>query len=275
MVGNILSKAGRSIPRRQRSIGHPMFAGLGLLAFFCICGAAVLGFALQGKLGEDERGEASQRTVLNVMNVVGVLCALVLGLLIAGAKANFDTRSGEVEQFAANLTLLDRELMHLEPGAKDSRDLLRAYTARKIALTWPKHRRDAPVMHDSETVAELDEIQQKLRASTPQTEVQREARANALQLIGESKRTSRLLAIQQSNQTPRPFYVALTFWLSALYLAHGVFAPLNRTVVVAMLVGTFSVSVALNLIFDTEQPFAGFVRVSPTPMQQALSQMSP
>jgi hypothetical protein len=252
-----------------------MFVGLGLLSFFCICSAAIVGFLLQGRLGESERGEASQRTVLNVMNVVGVLSALVLGLLIAGAKTNFDTRSGEVEQFAANLTLLDRELTHLEPDAKESRDLLRAYTARKIALTWPAHRADAPVMHDPETVAELDEIQQRLRAWSPQSEAQREARANALQLIGEAKRTSRLLAIQQGNQTPRPFYVALTFWLSMLYLAHALFAPVNRTVVAAMLVGAFSVSLALNLIFDTEQPFAGFVKVSSAPMQQALSQMSP
>jgi hypothetical protein len=31
----------------------------------------------------------------------------------------------------------------------------------------------------------------------------------------------------------------------------------------------------VNLIFDMDQPFAGVVRVSSAPMQQALDQMAP
>jgi hypothetical protein len=252
-----------------------MFTGLGLVAFVCITGASILGFLLQGRLPEHNRTDATQKTVLSVMNVVGILSALVLGLLIAGTKANFDTRTAEVEQFAANLTLLDRELIHFDQEMKDSRDLLRAFTTRKITLTWPKHRGDVPVTHDPQTVEELDDIQQRLRAWTPQPEAQRDGRANALQLVGELKRTSRLLAIQQSDQTPRPFFIAVTFWLSMLFLSHALFAPLNSTAAAAMLVGAFSVSLALNLIFDTERPFVGFVRISPAPMQQALSLMNP
>jgi hypothetical protein len=194
--------------------------------------------------------------------------------LIAGAKANFDTRSGEVEQFAGNLTLLDRELAHFGPEMKGPRETLRAFTARKIALAWP-HRGEASAAHDPETVQELDDIQQKLRAFAPQAQGQSEGRSNALQLVGELKRTSRMLVVQHSDRTPRPFFVALTFWLSMLYLSHALFAPLNRTVVAAMLVGAFSVALALNLIFDTEQPFSGLVRISPAPMEQALEEMNP
>jgi hypothetical protein len=250
-----------------------MFTGLGLVAFLCIVGGLAIGFFLQTRLPEDNRTDATQRAVGGVMNVVGILSALVLGLLIAGAKTNFDVRSGEVEQFAANLTLLDRELAHFGEELKDARALLRAFTTRKIGLTWPSHRKDAPAMHDPETVQELDDIQQKLRAFAPQAEGQRDGRSNALQLVGELKRTSRLLVVQHGDRTPRPFFIAVTFWLSLLYLSHALFAPLNRTVIVAMLVGAFSVSLALNLIFDTEQPFTGFIRVSPAPMQQALDQM--
>jgi Protein of unknown function (DUF4239) len=251
-----------------------MFTGLGLVAFLCIAGGAALGFFLQTRLPEDNRTDATQRVVGGVMNVVGILSALVLSLLIAGAKANFDIRSGEVGQFAATLTLLDRELAHFGQELKEPRELLRAFTMRKIALNWPTHRNDAPAMHDPETVHELDDIQQKLRAFAPQAEGEREGRNNALQLVGELKRTSRLLVAQQGDRTPRPFFAALTFWLSMLYLSHALFAPFNRTVVIAMLVGAFSVAIALNLIFDTEQPFIGLVRVSAAPMQQALDEMS-
>jgi hypothetical protein len=75
--------------------------------------------------------EAVQRT----MTVVGILVAPVLGLLIASSKTSFDTRSREIEQFSANLTLLDRELSHFGQEQKEIRALLRDFTARKIAQT--------------------------------------------------------------------------------------------------------------------------------------------
>jgi hypothetical protein len=252
-----------------------MFTGMGLIAFCCVFGSALVGFAVARKLPEDCRTDGTQKVVQNVMNVVGLLSALVLGLLIASTKANFDTRSGEVEQFSSNLTLLDRELALFQPEAKELRDLLRAFTARKLAATWPSDRRAAPAPHDPESVRTLDDIQGKLRALEPQAGVQREGRASALQLIGELQRTSRLLTIQQSVHAPLPFLIVVVFWLSMLFLSHALFAPINRIVIAAMLVGAFSIALAVNLIFDMDQPFAGVVRVSSAPMQQALDQMAP
>lgn len=252
-----------------------MFTGIGLIAFFCICAAAAAGFLLGRRLPEDNRSEGAQKTVQAVMSVVGLLSALVLSLLIASTKANFDTRSSEVEQFAANLTLLDRELAHFDPEVRDARALLRAFTARKIALAWPTDRGARPVMHDPEAVRLLDDMQERLRGWTPQAEPQREARSSALQFIRELKRTSHLLAVQQGVHAPAPFLIIVIFWLSMLFLSHALFAPLNRTVVAAMLVAALSVSIAINLIFDMDQPFSGFVRVSPASMQQALDEMTP
>jgi hypothetical protein len=252
-----------------------MFTGIGLIAFCCVFGSALVGFAAARKLPEDCRTDGTQKVVQNVMNVVGILSALVLGLLIASTKGNFDTRSGEVEQFSSSLTLLDRELSQFQPEARDLRQSLRAFTARKLALTWPSDRRAAPVTHDAETVRTLDDIQEKLRALEPQAGVQREGRANALQLIGELKRTSRLLTIQQGVHAPLPFLVVVIFWLSMLFLSHAIFAPFNKIVIAAMLISAFSISLAVNLIFDMDQPFAGFISVSSAPMRQALDQMAP
>jgi hypothetical protein len=252
-----------------------MFTGIGLIAFYFTFGAALAGLFLGSKLPESNRTEATQKAVQNAMNVVGVLSALVLGLLIADRKSSFDTRSREVEQFAANLTLLDRELMHFESEAKDLRDMLRTFTVRKMALTWPTGRDLEPVMHDTQTVHMLDNIQERLREWTPQTEVQREGRTNALALTTELKRTSRLLAIQQSGQASPAFLIVVIFWLSMLLLSYAIFAPFNAAVVVALLVCSISVSTAVNLIYDMDRPFAGFIRISSAPMQQTLDQMKP
>ncbi len=96
-----------------------MFAGIGLISFCCIFGAGVAGLLLRKILPEDQRTDATQKTVQTMMNVVAILAALVLGLLIASTKTSFDTRNKEIEQFSANLTLLDRELMHLGQEQKD------------------------------------------------------------------------------------------------------------------------------------------------------------
>jgi hypothetical protein len=51
-----------------------------------------------------------------------------------------------------------------------------------------------------------------------------------------------------------------------------IFAPLNARVA-AMLISSFSVAVAVNLLLDMEQPFAGFIRASEAPTRQALDEM--
>ena len=181
-----------------------MFTGIGLIAFCCIFGAGVAGLPLHKILPENQRTDATQKTVQTAMNVVAILAALVLGLLIASTKTSFDTRSKEIEQFSANLTLLDRELMHLGHEQKEMRALLHDFTARKIAQTWRTDASPLPVADDAQTVQMLDDVEDRLRALTPQPEIQRAAQSSAL-----------------------------------------------------------------------DRPFAGFIKVSSVPMQQALEKMKP
>lgn len=249
-----------------------MFTGIGLIAFICIFGAGLLGFALRGFLPEHHRTDETGKTVHNIMGVVALLAALVLGLLVASTKSSFDVRSQEVQQFSANLTLLDRELVHFGQDAARMREMLRTFTAHKIAQLWTD--RDADSVKDAaESVRLLDEIEGDLRRFVPRDETQIEGRKNALDIIRELKRTSRLLSVQQINTTPRPFLIVGVFWLSVLFLCRAIFAPFHGTVIAALFLAALSVSVAINLIFDMDRPFKGFIKVSPVPMQQALDWM--
>jgi hypothetical protein len=121
----------------------------------------------------------------------------------------------------------------------------------------------------------LDDIQQRLRAWKPQNEIAREERTNAMQLANELQQTSRLLEVQQNSQTPRPFIIVVIFWVSVLFLSYAVFAPVNAIVIVAMLISSISVSMAVNLILDMDHPFSGFIRAPSITMQQALDNMRP
>jgi hypothetical protein len=66
------------------------------------------------------------------MGVIATMSALIIGLLLASAKGSFETKNAELRQFSADLILLDRQLAHYGPEAKEARDLLRRYTRAKI-----------------------------------------------------------------------------------------------------------------------------------------------
>lgn len=250
-----------------------MFTGAGLIAFICIFGSAMLGFALRRFLPADHLSDLTGKTVHNVMGVVALLAALVLGLLVANTKASFDLRSQEVQQFSANLSLLDRELMHFGANAAKTREMLRTFTARKIDQLWSDRDAETADRDAAESVRLLDEIERDLRLFVPGNAAHVEGRKNALEIIRDLKRTSRLLSVQQVNKTPRAFLFVGILWLSVLFFCRGIFAPFHGTVIAAIFLAALSVSVAVNLIFDMDHPFTGFVRVSPLPMQQALDWM--
>jgi hypothetical protein len=253
-----------------------MFTGTGLIALFCIACAAALGFFIGRRLlPDDGRSEHTQRTVQLVMTNVGILSALVLGLLVASAKTNFDTTTSEVEQFATSLSLLDGELVLFGADSGALRNSLRDFTAKMLTLTWSAESGASSAAHAAEAEQILDGVQQQLRSLGSQaTQAQGANATSALQLLGELKRTNRLLELQRNIRTPRPFLAVVIFWLSMSYLSYALFAPLNRTVIGAMMISAISVSIALNIIVDMDRPFVGLIKVSSAPVRQALEQMS-
>ena len=250
-----------------------MFSGVGLFGFACICCAAVAGYFLGRSLPEAARSDASQKVLHSATGIVGILTALVLGLLVANSKANFDTTNGEFEQFAASLSLLDGDLARVGVESSALRAALRDFTAKKIAATWPSDSLRGPILDDYETDHRLDDLQERLRASAPQTDAGKEARASALALLTELKRTNRLIDVQENDRTDLPFRAVVIFWLCMLYLSYTLFAPLNRLTVASLVVSAFCVSIALNVINDMDRPLEGILKVSPLPMRQALEAM--
>ena len=202
------------------------------------------------------------------------MSALVIGLLISYAKGDFDAQSKLIQNFAADLILLDRVMRQYGPEASEARDLLQRYTTLKIALTWPeKTAADGPRLDDPIALAMLEDVQAKLLALTPQNEAQRWLQSRALQIGGELTEDRWLLAAEDEGSVPRPFLATLVFWLTILFTAFGLFAPRHATVVAARLVCALSLSVAIFLTLEMDRPFEGFIIVSPEPMRVALAHM--
>jgi hypothetical protein len=60
-------------------------------------------------------------------------------------------------------------------------------------------------------------------------------------------------------------------WATALFVGFGLFARLNLTVMVSLLIGALSIAAAIFLILELNHPFSGLLRIPDTPIQYALS----
>ena len=101
------------------------------------------------------------------MGVIATIGALVISLLLGSAKTSFDVKDGELKMFAADLILLDRQLVHLGVDGTEARGLLRRYTRHQIAATWPDERTQP--MDEKNGTLLLEDVQVRLRALTPAT----------------------------------------------------------------------------------------------------------
>jgi hypothetical protein len=116
----------------------------GLLAFAVIFGGGMLGLLLGKVLHDRYRDDTTQRIVQTTTTMISLLAALVLGLLIAGAKTRFDTSNRQIENVAADLMSLNRDLIKYGPEANSTISILREYIAARIAETWPQEIRHEP-----------------------------------------------------------------------------------------------------------------------------------
>jgi len=244
---------------------------IGGIVFACVFAGAVLGLVVRSMLPDHHRSAESKDAIKLVMGLLATMAALVLGLLIGSAKGSYDTQSNEVTQLAANVALLDRALAHYGPEAKDSRDLLRRSVARMVDQMWPKSGSEAAELNPAATGAEG--LYDKIQALSPQSEVQRSLRAEALRIATDVGRTRSLLFAQAGRSIPLPFLLILVFWVAVIFVSFGLFAPFNTTVVTALFVGALSVSGAIFLILELDQPFQGLIQISSASLRSILANL--
>lgn len=237
------------------------------ISFLFMFGAALLGFWLRGRLPEHHLTDDSKTVVQLGTGLVATLAALVLGMLTASAKAKFDVQTDEVQQVGANIVLLDRALARYGPDAQSSRALLKVGIAGVIAH-WG---RGSPLQAGTPPMVET--IQQQIRDLPAASDGQKALQSRALDLTYSIANT-RWLALEQSGSSVSyPLLVVMVTWLTAIFLSFGLMARPNATLVAVLVVSALSVSTAIFLIFELDQPFGGLISVSSEPLRVALAQL--
>src|SRR5512139_3581786 len=93
---------------------------------------------LRAVLPEHHLNDESKDVLKLGIGIIGTLAALVIGLLIASAKGNFDTMNNGLIQTGSKVILLDRIMAQYGPETKEARDLLRRSVALAIDQVWSK-----------------------------------------------------------------------------------------------------------------------------------------
>lgn len=243
---------------------------IGFIVLVCVFGGAVLGMFLQKVLPEHYLNDASKDVVKLVTGLIATLAALVLGLLVASAKNSFDTVNEGFRESAAKIILLDRALAQYGPETKDLRDLLkRGFTAR-VEQFFPKGLSRTSTLSSPQATAAMEGFQQRLRALPPQSDAQRSLQSRALELSDAVTQARWLGIAHEENAIPTPFLAVLVFWLALMFASFGLFAPRNAIAIAVLFLGAVSLSAAISLIEELNDPLEGFITISRAPMERAL-----
>jgi hypothetical protein len=241
------------------------------IVFACTFGGAMASTVFRGVIPPDHLSADSKEIVKLGMGLVATMSALVLGLLVSSAKSSYDTQSAELTATSAQVVLLDRVLAHYGPEAKETRELLRGAVVDTLDRLWPQERGTTSQVAVSTTGAE--DILVKIEALSPGDDTQRSLKAQAFNMVIGLGQTRWLVYEQGTNSVSKPMLVILVFWLTAIFMSFGLFAPRNLTVVAALLVSGLSVSGAIFLILELYMPFRGLIEISSAPMRFALAQL--
>jgi hypothetical protein len=244
-----------------------------VIVLVCVFTSAVLGLYLRKLLPKEHFLTESQDLIKLGIGLVATLAALVLGLLISSAKSTFDKVNDDLLQTATKLVLMDQALMHYGAEANPLRAELKQLYANVIEHLssndpTEQAKLDAPVM-----LAQAEGLRTRLLQLAPNNAAQHWLKERALDIFTDLSTERWLLMLQRQGSISPPFMVVLIFWLSVIFMAFGLLAPRNPTVVVTLMICALSVAGAIFLLLEMEQPLTGLMKVSSEPLRQGLERL--
>ena len=244
---------------------------IALFSFAFVFGGAALGMFVRAVLPQNHLSADTKDAVKLAMGLVATMTALVLGLLVASAKGSYDAQRSQLIQMSAKFAFLDRVLANCGPDAPEVRAQLRMSVEQMIARIWPNNKsRQAELAPTTSAGQAMYEAIQKL---SPQTDAQRAAKSQALQIVVELGQMYWLLFEQAGTAISKPLLIVVVFWLAVLFLSFGLFTPRNGTAITALMASAVSVCAAIFLLLELDHPFGGLVKISSEPMRNALEHL--
>ncbi|MBS0638397.1 MAG: hypothetical protein JSS43_00910 [Proteobacteria bacterium] len=218
------------------------------------------------------------------ISLLATFAAIVLGLLTASVKQNYDKAAHDWGAYGFELAALDRCLSNYGPQADAARTALHRYVAAAIATNWPAEPNPAGLNYpDTSGMARIDAtpvltglmeaIGNAILSLTPSPGPQAERAATCRSRFGVVRDTRLGLLGDEERGLFNPFYQILLLWLMIIFACFGLVAPPNGVAVLTVVLCAFSLSSVIFLILDLGQPFGGLFGISSTSMRAVLATM--
>lgn len=257
----------------------------GWTALTLLCASAAVGFALKSRvLGSHGHDEA-----LDFISVITAFltttAAIVMGLLINGAKSFVDTTADHWAMYAAQLLRLDQCLRNYGPETEPMRRKLQSFTAAVIANTWrtesgptaigyPEVRsmsRERASLVLSDILNDVKIAILRLQSTDP---VSIKLAADCFEQYQEFARARWSLLLGPRNSVPSAFLRVLVFWLMIIFICFGLRAPASSIAVIMIGLSATTLSSMLFTVVDMVNPYDGIYDISSSPMRDVLGVMT-
>ena len=248
---------------------------IGLLAFALALLGILVGSLMQRMLPEEHLTSDAKEVVKLSMGVVGTLAALVLGLLIASAKSSYDARESEINQLTAYVILLDNLLAQYGEEARATRASLRQAIPPVVDRIWREGQSTPLQSVPFKATAEGEAFFQRVKELQPTNESQRALKERISKVTTDMAQARFLLFSHLGSSISIPFLAVLLFWLTILFAGSSLMARANATTLASLVICALSVSGAIFLIMELDQPFSGLMTIQSGPLRNALPPLNP
>lgn len=243
---------------------------IAFIIFAFMLGGILLGSTLRVILPDDHTQADSKDILMASAGMMATLIALIIGLLVTSAKGTYDVTTLRITQVGAKIITLDYYLSRYGSEAKEVRELLPQAIASGIERIWPNESKHGADLAKMESETEMADVYNKIRELSPKNDSQKYLQTRALQLMDDIMQLRWMVIEQSQTNLPRVFLVVLTFWLTVLFAQFSLLAPRNRTAMSALFICAISMSGAIFLILELNQPLEGAIKMSSTPLYKSL-----
>ena len=241
-----------------------------LIAFGLALVGILLGGVMQKMLPEGHLTSESKEVVKLSMGVVATLAALVLGLLVASAKNTYDAREIEINQITAYVILLDNLLAKYGEEAQAARASLRQAIPAVVEKIWSEAQSVPLQSTPFKAAAEGEAVYQRIQELQPSTDIQRGLKERIIQVTNDLMQSRFLLFSHLGSSIPVLFLAVLLLWMIILFAGFSLMAPANATTLASLVICALSVSGAIFLILELNEPFTGLMVIRSEPLLNAL-----
>lgn len=252
-----------------------------LFVFLCVFGSSLIGIFVGRRLPSHHLSTDSKDVVKLGIGMVAAMASLVLGLMTASVKGSFDATDADIRQLATEIIITNEAMRDYGPGAANARTLLKHYTERTIAESWPDSsiatkigKGGTGILGAHQSSHMLEETARAWRKIAANTDDAKTMKSEIGTHFADLVRIHWTAVEQQSGAISDIFLVVLIFWLIIIFASFGLFAPKNGTVLAMLLLCSLSISGSVFLILEMNDPFSGLIAITPEPMENALAHQS-